>query len=175
MNTVERYYKQAPPLGKNAIVVVGVVLFAGAAWLLYRGIKKNKEESDANDAGKAAETDISILERDGQRRTLNDSNLTAMVQALVQAMNGCGTDEDAIYNVFDKCRNDLDVLYLIKKFGVQYYEPCEWTQPVAYIQWKLNDQSFGGDLPTWFNYDLNQDEVGEINSILQAKGISIQF
>ena len=107
--------------------------------------------------------------------TYADSTFENFASQLVQAMNGCGTDENAIYQVYRQLRNDADLLRLTQIFGVRYYQPCEWTSPVSYAIWQFNDKAYGGDLPTWLGYDLSSGEIENINSILAQAGISIRY
>jgi len=175
MNAIERYYKQAPPMGKNAIIIGGIAIGGIVLINVLKAIKRRKEAADANRAGQEAAQDIKEYENYGYRRTLTDSQLVAMVTALTEAMNDCGTDEQAIYNTFAKLNNDLDFLYLVKAFGVQYYRPCAALQPISYLKYLADNYSFGGDLPTWLNYDLSQAEIDKINSVLLSKGITFKF
>jgi hypothetical protein len=171
MKTFERYYHDTPPIAK-------IIIAGGVALLVYEVIHKaNKAQgiADANKTGTAAAADIQAEESGGASRTLDDVTIQAMVEQLVQAMNGCGTDETMVYDVFRRLNNKLDALYLIKAFGVQFYQPCAASQPLSYMKWLWDDQSFGGDLGTWLAYDLSTDEIGNINKILVSKGIGIQF
>ena len=156
------------------MIILGVAVVGIVGWELWRGYKKNKRDDEANKAGDAAAGDIERLEGLGYRRTLSNSQLEAMIIAMEEAMNDCGTDEDAIMNSMSRLNNDLDFLYLVNHWGVRYYRPCAAWQPISYAKWLLDATSFPGDLPTWFNYDLNQSEIGEVNEILEGKGINFR-
>lgn len=158
--------------------VENVILIGGAAlavYLIYKNARHNKEIAEANTAAEQAGKDLSDLENLGILPTLYDTEYENFSQELVQAMNGCGTDEASIYSVFGKMANDADVLKLIQAFGVRYYQPCVWTSPVSYTLWLANDQAFGGGLPAWLGYDLDASEIAKVNSILRSKQISFQF
>lgn len=175
MKAIERYYQSAPPLAKNAMVVVGVGIAGLTFWEIYKRIRTAQRDRDAGNAPRAASQDIAVLESRGQRATLSASQFDSIITSITEAATGCGTDEDAIYNAFRKLNNSLDFLYLIKLFGVQYYQPCAVSSPISYAKWLADYKSFPGDLPTWLNYDLDQDEIEEINYILRARGITYQL
>lgn len=168
---IKSYYDQAPPIGKTVMVV------GGSALVLFAVYKLSKYFGDmaTNKAGQAAAGDLSKLASQGVYPTYADSTFENFASQLVQAMNGCGTDENAIYQVYRQLRNDADLLRLTQIFGVRYYQPCEWTSPVSYAIWQFNDKAYGGDLPTWLGYDLSSGEIENINSILAQAGISIRY
>jgi hypothetical protein len=70
-----------------------------------------------------------------------------------------GTDEDAIYAVFKRMNNDLDVNKLIVAFGSRR------------IEFSTRTDSLGGFLQS----ELNTKELGIINKILQDKNIKYRF
>lgn len=169
------YYKGLPPWAKGVVIVgAGTALyFAGLS--IYRNAKKKKDLKDANKAGEAAQKELGELASKGVKPTLPDSQFQALCESLVQAMNGCGTDEDMIYNVFKQMKNEADIRKLIASFGVRYYQPCAADQPISYTKWLWNDKSYGGGLPSWLSYDLSSSEVQKINSILKTNGINYSF
>ncbi len=167
--------KDSPPWAKG-ILVLGVgaaAYFAGLS--IYRNIKKKNELKDANKAGVEADQELKNLSNQGINPTLPDSAFEVMCQSLVQAMNGCGTDEQMVYDQFSKLANAADVRKLISQFGVRYYEPCAVSQPISYAKWLWDSNSFGGGLPTWLSYDLSTSEIDKINTILQGKSIDYKF
>ena len=70
-----------------------------------------------------------------------------------------GTDEDAIYSVMNKMKNECDLLQVIAEFGVRRQE---WGFE------KLN-------LPQFINDELDTKELQTVNSILRKKGIAYRF
>ena len=70
-----------------------------------------------------------------------------------------GTDENAIYGVFNQLYNDLDVLELIKAFGTR----------------RLEFTSVFGNLQQFLASEMGAKEITQINTILMAKGIKYRF
>jgi hypothetical protein len=159
--------------GANQILVTALLGVGG--YLLYREWKKAQELKEANQAAEEADNELTTLAQQGIRPTYTTAQFESWCNILVQSMTGCGTDEDSIYAVMRYMKGKADVLALIKQFGVRYYQPCVYTSPVSYSIWLVNDQAYGGNLPTWFGYDLSDSNINEVNSILSQKGIDYKF
>lgn len=89
----------------------------------------------------------------GEHTTLSSVTYQALANRLYQACKGLGTDEDAVYNVFNQMNNTADVLKLVSVFG-------------------LMD---GHDLDWWMRSELNRWEIKKVNNILAGKNIAYQF
>ena len=85
--------------------------------------------------------------------TLTQTQLNTFASSLYAAMDGLGTDEDKIYNVFRAMGTRSDVLQLIKTFGVKD----------------------GETLTEWLYGDLSSKEIDKINSILANNNINYQL
>ena len=85
--------------------------------------------------------------------TFTQTQFNAFASALYAAMDGAGTDEQKIYNVFRQMQSRSDVLQLIKVFGVKD----------------------GETLTEWINDDLSASEIEKINTILATNDINYSF
>jgi hypothetical protein len=170
-NVYERYYERQPA----AVKVIAVAGLALGGYLVYRAVKRAKDEKDATKAAQDAANELLILQNQGINPTYADSQFQSFCDALVQAMNGCGTDESAIYQIFGYMRNDADIRKLVTTFGIRYIEPCWISQSDAYAIWLFNDKAYGGELASWLNFDLSSSEIAKVNSILKGNGINYQF
>lgn len=159
--------------GVENIIILGGVAIIG--YTIYKNAKKGQDIKDATQGASAATQALKQLAAQGIRPNYSDAVFYGWVDQLVQAMNGCGTDEDAINAVFENMRNDADVYKLIEIFGIQYYEPCGWSNPIAYAKWEIDDTAYGGELTTWFGYDLSTSDISVVNSILQQNGVKYRF
>jgi hypothetical protein len=168
-------YNNLPDWAKGAVAVGGVLIVGIFGYKIYQDIKRKRELKDASQASDQADKELTNLFNQGIKPTISTSQATTLAQSLVQAMNGCGTDETKMYGVFDQLKNDADVYLLIKQFGVRYYTPCAATNPVSYAKYLYNDKSFGGDIGTWMGYDLTGAEIQKINGILAKKKILFRF
>jgi hypothetical protein len=144
------------PAWAKGIIAVGVV--GGIGFAIYKLTQKGGALLKPDEAKK----DVKKLEEIGQQPTYMEAQYVGFADA-IYAARGCnnvfGTNEDAIYNVFRKMVNDLDVAKLIEKYGKR----------------RLCFSFTEGNLGGFLNDDLNQKEIAIINNILKSKGIKYQF
>lgn len=171
----QKYYADQPRWAKGVINVVAVGGVAFAGYSIYRGIQKRRAIEKANTAANQATGELQVLAQRGIYPSYYTSQYELMSNQLVQAMNGCGTDEEMILQVIRSLKNDADVLMLIRSFGVRFYQPCSWAQPISYALYLIDSESFGGGIGEWFGYDLSAGDIEDINDILQSKGIQYRF
>lgn len=137
--------------------VAKYALIAGGAYLLYRVAKKLFPPPNAPDQ---ATSEIKALEAKGMKATYPDSVYSGFADSIYSAgLNTYGTDEQAIYNIFSKMQNDLDVAKLIAAFG---YRRAEFS---------FVDVTLGGFLQS----ELDANEMNVVNNILSKKAIKYRF
>lgn len=144
------------PAWAKGIIAVGVI--GGGAYLIYKVFKKGKDILKPDEAKK----DVKELEKAGQIASYMDAQYIGFADAIYAARAGnniFGTDEDAIYAVFMRMKNDLDIAKLITAFGVRR------------LSYSFQESTLGGFLKD----DLDSEEIDTINTILKKKGISYQF
>ena len=144
------------PAWAKGIIAVGVI--GGGAYLIYKLVKKGKDILKPDEAKK----DVKELEQAGQVASYMDAQYIGFADAIYSARAGnniFGTDEDSIYNVFMKMKNNLDVAKLITAFGVRR------------LSYSFSEASLGGFLQD----DLDSEEIDTINTILSKKGITYKF
>ena len=175
MENIKNYYSQLPQWSKGVLVVgvTGIAFIVGRT--IYLNARKKREIQTANKAALMAQNEIKGLEAQGVRATYSDSQFESFAQTLNEAMNGCGTNENNIFEVFRKIKNDIDIRKLISIFGIRFYRPCEVTQPISYFRYQFNNEAFGGSLATLLTYELTTSEIREINSILKANNVNYSF
>jgi len=171
----QKYYKPLPGWAQGVIAVGVLAIAAAVGFTLYKNAKKKKELKEANKAAEQALEELEGLQQRGVHPTMGDSQFEVYAQKLVEAMNGCGTDEDMVLSVFKNMKNDADIRKLIAAFGVRYYRPCAADQPISYTRFLFDSKAFGGPLPTWLAYDLSSGYIEKINSILSKNGINYSF
>lgn len=93
----------------------------------------------------------------GETATLSYANLQSMANKLFQAADGAGTDEDAIFAVFNQLHNTADLYALISAYG---------TRNGLDLPGMIRDE-LGDHFPTY--------ERTKLNKILTNKGIAYQF
>jgi hypothetical protein len=143
-------------ISRNKIFIYGAV--GVGAYLVYRGVKK---AFGFGTTAAAALGDQSEFKKQGMKPSFVDSQYKIFADAIYSAGFDVlfGTDEDAIYAVFKRMNNDLDVNKLIVAFGSRR------------IEFSTRTDSLGGFLQS----ELNTKELGIINKILQDKNIKYRF
>jgi len=165
-NKVYNYYKELPPWAKGVVVVGGVAIVYFTTRSIIKSIKKKKEEKDNRDLLNAMEREKRLLEKQGIRQTVSDSQLESFSQKLVEAFNDCGTTEASVYTVFNGLKNKADLIALIKIYGTRAYSGC-------LIQGEFGDMKY--TLPRAIESELDSSETKKVNDILNKKGIDFSF
>ena len=137
------------PLKKYAIIAVIVIILLVV--VIFAGVKiKNvisdsiKEQKQVDEANKGIDED---------KLTTTTSQYNTIVSKLYTAMEGMGTDEEAIYSAFGSLQTYSDLMQVMSNFGVKD----------------------GKVLREWIQEELNQTEIDKVNNILAAKSINYTF
>lgn len=128
------------------IVGIIVFIFLWKKFKKYSGlvVDQVKEQELIDEANKTIEvSDLSYPQ----------DQYTVYAEKLVAAMEGWGTDEDAIYDVYKAMNTRSDIKQLEKTFGMQD----------------------GESLQEWLYGDLNNSEITHLNSIISSKGIDYRY
>lgn len=128
-----------------ALIVIVAVIFS------WKKIKK----FFSNGMTELQQEHITSLEINEDEVQLPQTEMQNLVAKLKTAFGswGWGTDEDAVYSVFESLNNRSELLSLIQAFGV--YE----------------DHTLG----EWISKELNDEEIEHIQNILSSKGIVYSF
>jgi hypothetical protein len=143
---MKQTFNELPAWARAVIILVILVI---AYYLLKSTI------SFLSGLGKKAEAQGAIIQHQTQGEAASYSDLQYKVQAdkLYNAMKGWGTDEPAVFAVFQWLQNNIDFLKLQNAFGVRD----------------------GWDMYRWVKGDLTSSELTQVNNILYAKGIIYSF
>jgi len=160
------YYKDLPQWAKG---VVAISVIAGVGVTMYftvKSVKKLADKINQNKDEKDVKNDLKDLNNEPEtKQKISDSQAKSFASGLFSAMDGNATDEDAIYSVFTKVKNEADVLAIIKAFGTK-------SLRLEYL-WAF--ESYKGDLAGCLREELDDSEMSKLNSILTKKGIKFQF
>jgi hypothetical protein len=152
------------PSWAKGIIVVGVV--GAAAFLIYKvaksvssGVSSLKNLKEKGQLG----NDEKTLQSQGVRYSFLQSQYNSFADKIFSALKGATEDEDMIMTVMASMRNDLDVLALIKAYGVR---------DASFWGWEKANY----DLITAINAYMSTSEVETyVNAPLRANGITYQF
>lgn len=150
----ETFKQTTEVLGNPKIMIsIGIiVLIVGIIIAIFW--KKIKNAIDDAKQKRDYEQKVDEIENFTQKKpSYPDSYYATFADQLYAAMDGWGTDEESIYNVMYKIKNDVDYMKLVEAFGVRDSE----------------------SLSEWISGDCNTKEINEINSILKNNGVSMGF
>ncbi len=129
------------------IIIIIIILV-----IIYRKIQKAIENK--RDKELVKESDQAIVQ---DTLTYPKADYKSMADALFLAMDGAGTDEEAIYDTLSRLRTRSDWYALINAFGVR----------------KSSSSSFSGNLVQWLVDELSTDERRKVNAILAKLNVQI--
>lgn len=169
-NKTFQYYKELPSWAKGAVIVGGgAILWFSIVRPIVNLVKKKLDEEKKSKETKESGKELSDLSRKGIKPTITAAQAEGMSNALRVAFSGCGTDEGAIYNVFRQLKNDADVLFLIKTYGIRSYVDCPWWSA------GFGSGTTNQTLSAAISDELDSSEKAILNKILSSKGIKYQF
>lgn len=108
----------------------------------------------------SADKDIRDAQKAGETASYSAATYSQLADKIYAAvMYTWGTDEKAIYDVFNLMKNNIDVANLIKAFGKR----------------RLEFSSQQLELGAHLSDDLDSSEIAKVNSILASKNITYRF
>lgn len=160
---LSKIYQDAPPLGKIILIAVACIL----AYFIYKFLSKALEGKPANqNLIDSASSELNVLQQTGETPTYTQVQYNGFSDSLYKAMEGWGTDPEAIGNVFKYMMNKADVLKLIKTFGIKDYQDDGI--------WGMNTKQM--NLNEWLTTELSADDIDEfVNAKLKSKSINYTF
>jgi hypothetical protein len=161
---MKEQFKNLPQWSKGIIAVTVVAGIGLISYALYKKFNKSQQEKDAEESLKTVNKDIKDISK-SQKQSYNSSQYASWADSLGEAMSGLGTDEKKIFDIFNKMKNTLDILLLIKAFGIR-----EYTDDRVFV---FNTKPT--NLNQWIALELSESDVKELNKILSSKGIGFQF
>lgn len=165
MGQTGKFLNDMPSWAKGVIGVAAVAAVGFSAYLIYKKIKNIQATKDARKEVGDIESDLDKLKKLGKKQSLTNSEITGIANNLKTAMDGYGTDFDAILKNLVKINNQVDLLAVIKAYGVKKLSTG-----------KLNPTpDFEGTLGQAFTEELNSQQLSAVNSMLAKKGITQRF
>ena len=141
--------------------VRGAFYILGAAGIVY-GLYRVYTKITTPDVTENAKDELSKLAKAGVKPTLSDvqiQSISSRIKSAAAGQNILGTDEQAIYNAFSQLRNDADFNKLVIEFG-------EERKSFSFSKTDL----FG-----WIVDELNESEIGKLNTILRQRAVTYKF
>lgn len=149
---------------KDGIITASIVI--AAAYLLYKIFnKKSNVNPSYGGSGGVVMPNPTLGGTIGSAPTMSEAKFKEIADKIFIAMDGYGTNTDAIINQFSLLKNNDDVMSLIAAYGIKDISSGKYN-PIP---------DFNGNLPEALANELSQTQISELNSILVKSGITIRF
>jgi hypothetical protein len=159
-------FSSLPNWAKGTIAVAGTITVIVGGYFAVRGIKRGIQNIRDNNESRNVKGDLNDLNANKTtKQTISDSQASGFASRIFVALNGNGTDESAIYDVFNNVVNDADVLAIIKAFGNKELTNSLLWETVVYK----------GGLSGAIQDEFDSAEIEKLNSILAGKNIKYRF
>jgi hypothetical protein len=172
-NNVFKYYQELPSWAKGVVVVGGLTVSYIFVSQLIGRFRQQRDSKEQLEEITGANSDLKKLAQQGIYPTLSKPALDAMSSAIIDAVNGCGTDNQKIISQFQKLNNDADILALVAVFGLRKKQRCIFSDDARedFFSQFTPPMSLTAHLQS----DMNDAEIKKINNILIDRGIKYQF
>lgn len=154
-----------PGWAVGAIVIVSLAGVSIGAYMVYKMVKRMAAEKDSKKEVGDINDDIKKLQAQGKKQTLTQSQVSGIANELFTALNGYGTNYDAVLHALVRVKNDIDMLAVIKSFGVREISAGAWSP----------EPNFKGTLGQALVEELSAKEKTALNNMLARKGIGHRF
>ena len=161
-NKAQSTFSQLPMWAKGTIAVVGVLVFVGVGYFIYKKVSRIGQNKDEKQEVGAAKDELENLKKQGITPTFTESDARGKANALQVAADGCdmfGTGATEIMNIIYSIKNAADWQLLKAIFGVR-----SWSDCLAGVQ---------GSITTLLLEELDTTQMKEARRHLGQFGISL--
>lgn len=150
-----------PPLAKNILIIGGVALGGFLIWKGYKHFSQGREGRTGNkDEDKSLNKEYYDLQKDPKTRaTLTKGQMQQIANNIFAAVNGVGTDEEAVIRELMKVKTDGDFVGVQNAYGIRTTENFWYGD-------------FKGTLTATLTDELSDYWIKEINKGLKKRGIN---
>jgi hypothetical protein len=148
---------------KDRIITASIII--AASYLLYKIFSQKKIGNTNTEGGGIVLPNPGLGGTIGAAPTLPEAKLKDIANKLYEAMDGYGTNNEAIKNQIALLKNNDDFMGLVAAYGIKELSSGKYN-PIP---------NFIGNLPEAIANELSQSQISELNSILIKNSINIRF
>lgn len=167
MGFLKKSYMNLPPATRGLVTVVGVGVGLYVAYKIYQsiagtlsGVETQQSAAAKEDRGWAGEVD-KLNQNPATKATISKAQAQSFAASLHAAMDGYGTDENAIISVFNNLKNDADYAMIFNAYGVREISSGAWNP----------SPNFKGTLSGALTDELDAEYKTKINNLMASKKI----
>ena len=151
------------PKNRIAIKVVGILL---GAYIIYRIINSTVKNAPSQQEVQDAYTELEKLnQKASTKQKLSNFQAQSYANSVFTAMDGYGTNEEAIKQIFYKLQNDADFLVVSKSYGVRELSSGRFNP----------EPNFKGTFSSSIKNEVDYAWIKIYNKILRNKKIKYQL
>lgn len=163
--SAEKTFVGLPKWAQGLIAVAVVGGIGISAYLIYKKIKDAAARRDSKKEVEDINADLNAEIKAGKKLTIKPSEISGIANNLKTAFDGYGTDYSSILKNLAKVNNQLDLLAVIKSYGVRKINSGRGN-PAS---------DFEGTLGQALAEELSSAELNAVNLMLAKKGIKQRF
>lgn len=167
MGFLKKSYMNLPPATRGLVTLVGLGVGIFVVYKIYQSVsgtlsgQTTPEQASAREDRSWASEAEKLNQNPATKSTISKAQAQSFAQTLFTAMDGYGTDEDAILGVFKNLKNDADFAMVQNAYAVREISSGAWNP----------EPNFKGTLSGALTSELSQSYKDEINKILAGKKI----
>jgi hypothetical protein len=148
---------------KNGLIVLGVVVVLGVVAIKFMKMKQQPpSDGDGNNGGGGGDNSGGGGGGNSGGGGQQSLSYRSLADALFEAMDGYGTNEDDIMGVFKNLRNQADFDALEQAFG---------SREISSGAGNIFSSNYKGRLVGALKDELDSSELADLNSLLRSKKI----
>jgi hypothetical protein len=151
------------PKNRTALKIAGVLV---GAYILYRIINSAVKSAPSQQEVQDAYTELEKLNQSAKtKQKISNFQAKSYANSVHTAMDGYGTNEEAIKQIFYKLQNDADFLALSKSYGVREISSGKFNP----------EPNFKGTFSSALKNEVDDVWIKIYNKILRDKKIKYQL
>lgn len=145
-------------IGGFSLIIVGAVAYSIYKW--------RKNANDRKYTVGDADSELNKVNVNGAKTTISSGEAVLISQNLLGAMNRMGTDDDAILDNLNQCKNGDDLKLVMKTFGTKLY-----TGTGLADTWASRQIATMKNLNGWLRSELSGKTLAEVDQIYRSYGV----
>jgi hypothetical protein len=165
---LKQSYMNLPPATRGLITVVGVGIGLYVIYKIYKKVQETTSgqvtpETAAKQEDRGWARDIDKLNQNpATRATITKAQASSFASSIWAAMDGYGTDEDAIFAIFRQLKNDADFAEVANAYGTREVSSGAWNP----------EPNFKGSMAAAITSEMSSDDKATLNKILADRKIT---
>lgn len=157
---------QSLELSQKAKRTLKIIAIGVGVYVIYRLAKGVVAQKPNQSEVQSVYNELEALNQNNQtRQKITEFQAKSYANSIFTAIDGWGTDEEGIKQIFYKLQNNADFLAVSKAYGVREVSSGAWNP----------EPNFKGTMTSALKSELSADWVKILNGILKKKNITYRL